>query len=396
MLKKVWQRIIIIPGSRNRKFKMIRIPKHILELQPYKAGKPIEELAREKGIKKIVKLASNENPLGPSPRAINAIKSGIFELHRYSDPSSYKLVHALAERTGRKPVEIVAGSGSDSLLQYAITAFTDEDDELLSSEGTFIGWYVNANKYSRKMNLVPLNNYKFDLEKIADNISAKTKIIYLANPNNPTGSIFTKKEFEKFIKRVPDDIIIILDEAYTVYAESDPEYPNGLEYRLPNLIVMRTLSKAYGLAGLRAGYAVGPEELIKNIYKVKLPFEPNSLAQAAAIASLEDDDFIFKTKEINNISLSIMQKTFDEIGLKYIPTSANFFLLLFTSEKAAAVFNEECLNYGLILRHVKAFGIANGIRINSGTVEETKFAMDVIRMVSSSDKKKKKQSSALQ
>jgi histidinol-phosphate aminotransferase len=368
---------------------MIRIPEHISELQPYKAGKPIDELAREKGIKKIVKLASNENPLGPSPRAIDAIKSAIFELHRYSDPSAYKLVNALAVKTGRRPEQIITGSGSDSLIQYSITAFTDSRDVLLSSEGTFIGWYVNAAKYNRKMTLTPLKNFAYDLDRIYDSITGETKIIYLANPNNPTGTIFRKKEFEKFLSHVPDNIIVILDEAYTIYAEADPDYPNGLNYDYSNLIVMRTLSKAFGLAGLRAGYAAGPEHLIKQMYKVKLPFEPNSLAQEAAIAAIDDEDFIRKTKEINKLSLSMMKKSFDDMGLKYVPTSANFFLLLFPNENIAAAFNEECLNYGLILRHVKSFGIPNGVRINSGTIEETRFAIDVIKQVVSANTLKK-------
>jgi histidinol-phosphate aminotransferase len=368
---------------------MIVIPPHIKQLQPYKAGKPIDELAREKGIKKIVKLASNENPLGPSPRAIEAIKSAIFDLHRYSDPSAYKLVNAIAKKTGKRPEQIVTGSGSDSLLQYAITAFTDDGDELLSSEGTFIGWYVNASKYNRKMKLIPLKNYAFDLKGIVEAVTDKTKIIYLANPNNPTGTIFRKKEFDTFLNLVPDNVLILLDEAYTIYADADPEYPNGLQYDLDNLIVMRTLSKAYGLAGLRAGFAVGPEELIKQMYKVKLPFEPNSLAQQAAMAAIDDEDFIDKTREINRISLSMMKKTFDESGIRYIPTSANFYLLVFPSEKFAAAFNEECLSYGLILRHVKSFGIPNGIRINSGTIEETKFALDVVQRAYASLSKRK-------
>jgi histidinol-phosphate aminotransferase len=368
---------------------MIKIPEHINRLQPYKAGKPIEELAREKGIKKIVKLASNENPLGPSPAAIDAIKSKAHEIYRYPDPSSHNLVKAIAEHTGKNPSRIITGSGSDSLLQYAITAFTDERDSVLSSEGTFIGWYVNANKYARQMKLVPLKNYAFDLRALAEGITSDTKIIYLANPNNPTGTIFTREEFEEFISVVPPDVIIILDEAYTIYAESNPEYPNGLDYDLPNLLIMRTLSKAYGLAGLRIGFAVGPEYLIKEMYKVKLPFEPNSLAQSAAIAALEDDEFIKRTVELNHLSLGMMKQKFDKLGIRYIPTSANFYLLIFSSGEVAAAFNEECLKYGLILRHVTAFGINNGIRINSGTVEETKFALDVIEKVFNSLIKKK-------
>ena len=360
---------------------MIKIPKNVLDLKPYKAGKPIEELAREKGLTKIVKLASNENPLGPSPKAVETIKKYLNELHRYTNPSAYRLVHALAKKYDKKPGQIVTGSGSDSILQYIVTAFSDVDDEILTSEGTFIGWYVNTDKYGRKSVKVPLKEYRFDLDGLIQNINPKTKIIYLANPNNPTGTMFTKKEFENFIAKVPKDILVVLDEAYTIYAESNPDYPNGLDFELENLIVLRTLSKAYGLAGLRIGFAAGPEELIKELYKVKLPFEPNILAQEAAITAIEDDEFLEKTKKQNGKSLKVMSKKFDQLGIEYVPTSANFYLMLFPSEEITRKFNEECLNRGLILRHVDSFGIPNGIRINSGTDEETSFAMDVIEKV---------------
>jgi histidinol-phosphate aminotransferase len=360
---------------------MIKIPRHIQTLQPYKAGKPIDELAREKGIIKIVKLASNENPLGPSPKAIETIKKSLDELHRYTNPSAYKLVNAIAKKYNLHPGQIVTGSGSDSLLQYIVTAFSDDEDEILTSEGTFIGWYVNVNKYGRKSMLTPLKNYHFDLEAIAARINSKTKIIYLANPNNPTGTMFTKNEFDSFLKKVPDNVLIVLDEAYTVYAESNPDYPNGLEYKNDNLIVLRTLSKAYGLAGLRIGFAVGSEILIKEIYKVKLPFEPNHLAQEAAITAFDDDEFLRKTVELNESSLKRMKQKFNELGIEQVPTAANFILLIFPNEEFAFNFNEECLNRGLILRHVKSFGIPNGVRINSGTEEETDFALDAISEV---------------
>ena len=360
---------------------MIKIPEHILKLKPYKAGKPIDELVREKGITKIVKLASNENPLGPSPKAMEVIKGHVTDLHRYTNPSSYRLVHTIAEKYNKRPEQIITASGSDALLQYIITAFSDGNDELLTSEGTFIGWYVNADKYGRKSTLVPLKNYHYDLDGIYENINSKTKIIYLANPNNPTGTMFTKREFEAFLNKIPKDILVLLDEAYTIYAEENPEYPNGLEYDNDNLIVLRTLSKAYGLAGIRLGIAFGPEYLIKELYKVRLPFEPNALAQEAAIAALDDDDFLEKTKMLNKYSIEKMKGKFDELNIEYIPTSANFYLLIFPTEEFAIDFNEQCLNKGLILRRVDTFGIPNGIRINSGTDEETEFALNVISEV---------------
>jgi histidinol-phosphate aminotransferase len=361
---------------------MIKIPEHIQKLIPYKAGKPIEELAREKGIKKIVKLASNENPLGPSPKAVEAIKKALTEIHRYTDPSAFKLVNAISNKYKIPSNKIVPGSGSDSILQYIITAFSDVDDEIITSEGSFIGWYVNANKYGRKSLLTPLKNYAFDLDAISELISSKNKLIYLANPNNPTGTMFTKSEFEKFMKIVPDSVLVVLDEAYTVYAEDNPEYPNGFEYNYKNLIVIRTLSKAYGLAGIRIGFAVAEAELIRELYKVKLPFEPNMLAQEAAIAALDDEDFLIQTKQANKVSLDRMKNKFDEIGIEYVSTSANFYLMLLNNQATSIRFNEECLNLGLILRPVNTFGIPNGIRINSGTEEETTFALEVIESVS--------------
>jgi histidinol-phosphate aminotransferase len=361
--------------------KMIKIPGHIQQLKPYKAGKPIEELMLEKNIQTVVKLASNENPLGPSPKAVEAIKKHLKDLHRYPNPSGYKLVNAVAKKYNKKPEQIICSDGSDSLIQYIIAAFTDAEDELLSSEGTFIGWYVNVNKFGRKSKLVPLKNYHYDLNRILKNISEKTKIIYLANPNNPTGTIFTKKEFEVFFNKIPNHILVILDEAYTIYSQSNPDYPNGFEYEFENLIVLRTLSKSFGLAGLRIGFAVGSATVIKELYKVRLPFEPNILAQEAAIASLNDDDFICKTVETNNESLNTMETKFKELKINYIPTSANFYLLLFPNDEIARKFNNECLNRGLILRYLDSFGINNGIRINSGTKDETLFALDIISEV---------------
>jgi histidinol-phosphate aminotransferase len=216
---------------------------------------------------------------------------------------------------------------------------------------------------------------------MSDAVTESNKVIYLANPNNPTGTMFKAREFESFMHSVPNTIPVILDEAYTLFAEGHPGYPNGLDYDYPNLIVTRTFSKAYGLAGLRVGFAVSHPDIIKELYKVKLPFEPNLTAQIAAAAALDDDDFLVRTKETNTKSLQRFRKFFEELGIKQIPTAANFILMLFPTEQIAAAFNEECQNNGLIVRFVKPFGIPNGIRINSGTVDETEFAIKVIGKV---------------
>jgi len=360
---------------------MITIPKRVADLLPYQSGKPIGQLARERHPKRIVKLASNENPLGTSPLALKAIRENLDQLHRYVDPAAPELVGAIAAKFQIRSEKIICGHGTDALLGYILNALTQPGDEILTSEGTFIGMYVNVNKFGRRLSLVPLKNYAFDLDRIHASITDQSRAIYLTNPNNPTGTIFTKKEFDRFLSGVPENVLVILDEAYTEYAAFSQDYPDGLKYERDNLIVLRTLSKTYGLAGLRVGFAVGPEYLIQQIYKVKLPFEPNYLAQKAALAALEDSDFIQKTVETNRRSIKKMQTKFDSLGIRQVPTWANFLMLLLPSEKMARDFFEECLNFGLIVRNLNRFGIPPGIRINSGTDEETQFALEVIEKV---------------
>lgn len=360
---------------------MIKLPKHIENLIPYKAGKPIEELAREKGLTKIVKLASNENPLGPSPLAVEAIKDNLNELNRYTDPKSFVLTRKLSQYFEVPQERIITASGSDALLQYIIFGVCEAGDEVITSQGTFIGWYVNADKYNIKCVKTILDDYTYDLNAIYDAITDKTKIIYLANPNNPTGTIFTKTQFEEFLQKVPENILIVLDEAYTLYARKFSDYPDGLKYEKDNLMVLRTFSKDYGLAGLRLGVGFGEENLIQSLYKVKLPFEPNMLAQIGAMAALDDRKFLEETAALNEKSLNLFRIEFDKIGLRYTRSVGNFLMLIFPDESTAIQFNNECLERGLILRHTGSFGVPNGVRINSGTIEETEYAISVIREV---------------
>lgn len=360
---------------------MIEIPDHTKRLKAYKSGKPISELAREKDLPRIVKLASNENPLGPSPKAIEALERTSCELNRYTDPASTDLVDKMSHLIGKRADQIIFGHGTDALLAYIINAFTHEHEEVLTSSATFIGIYVSVNKQARTLRTVPHKNYGFDLDALADAITEHTKVIYLANPNNPTGTMFDARSFERFMVRVPGHILVILDEAYSAYAEEHDGYPDGLRYDYDNLLVTRTLSKVFGLAGLRIGYCTGPAYLIHELYKVKLPFEPNRLAQVAALAALDDKEFLTRTIETNRISLAMLRECFERLGIEYVPTAANFYLMLFSGEAMATAFYEGCLEHGLIVRPVKPFGLPNGIRINSGTEDETKFAIEVIEKV---------------
>jgi histidinol-phosphate aminotransferase len=360
---------------------MITIPRHILALEPYQAGKSISELAAEKKLDRIVKLASNENPLGPSPKAVAALKGATGELHRYVDRRAPELTAAIARRTGREPSQILCAHGADALLGYIINAFTSERDEVLTSDGSFIGIYVNTNKLGRKLRLIPLKDYALDLDAIAESIANDTRIICLANPNNPTGTMFSADQFEAFMARVPQEVLVILDEAYDAYAAEQDSYPDSLRFNYENLLVVRSLSKVYGLAGLRIGFVIGPERLVETIYKVRLPFEPNWLAQVAASAALSDDEFLSRTIQTNRQSLARFTRCFDELEIRYITPVANFVLLLMPTEEMAGTFFERCQDLGLIVRPTKRFGIANGIRISSGSDDETTFAVNVIRQV---------------
>jgi histidinol-phosphate aminotransferase len=357
---------------------MIKIPEHALTLAAYQAGKSIGELAREAKLGRIVKLASNENALGTSPMALAALKEAVDDLHRYVDPRSTELTTALGARFGRDPSEIFCAHGTDAILAYIINAFTTEQDELLTSEGSFIGLYVSTGRLARKLRLVPLKEYALDLDRLAEGISDRTKIVYLANPNNPTGTMFSATEFEAFMQRVPEDVLVLLDEAYDAYAAEFEGYPDGLHYRYDNLIVARSLSKVYGLAGLRVGFAAGPKYLIDTLYRVKLPFEPNRPAQVAAEAALADDEFIERTLAVNRRSRAQLEACFESLKIPYVKSVTNFVLILLADETKAADFFGACLRRGLIVRHVKPFGIANGVRISTGNEADTAFAVDVI------------------
>ncbi|MCH9031925.1 MAG: histidinol-phosphate transaminase [candidate division Zixibacteria bacterium] len=356
----------------------IRIPDFIKSLKPYRAGKPISELAREKGLSKIVKLASNENPLGSSPLALEAVKRELADSYRYVDPRAYKLTHAIAEKLGVAHENIVCGAGVDSLLAYIIKTFTEKDDEVLTAEGTFIGIFVNTQKLDRRLKTTPLKDYAYDLKALETQITDKTKIIYIANPNNPTGTMLTRDELINFVGRVPEDRIIILDEAYHHFASEHSGYTNGLSFSFPNVIVTRTFSKDYGLAGLRIGYAVSHQELTKALLKVKLPFEPSAPGQAAALAALEDKDYVVKSLRLNKKSLDKIRSGLVRLEIRFVETKANFILMIFDSERIAARFCEECMNRGLILRHTDSFGIPEGVRISSGTDVEIEFALEIL------------------
>jgi len=350
------------------------VPKHITDLQPYKAGKSIEDLKKEFKLSRVVKLASNENPIGPSPKALEAIKATLDGLHRYPHPGFPELRAALAKRFDVKTENVITGHGSEGIMSLIMRTFLLDDEEVLTSKGTFIGFRVLAQSRGVKMNTVPqTKDYRIDLKAIAKAITPKTKIIYLANPNNPTGSIFTVREFLDFIKQVPEHVLIIMDEAYFEFCFEDPVYPDSMKYRLDNVITLRTFSKAYGLAGIRIGYGFAHEDLISNLMKVKLPFEPSIPAQAAGLAAMDDLDFLEQYIHLNQQGIQFLYNLFDELGLRYIRSYANFVTLVLENEAAVNRINNALLREGVIVRPLASFGLPNCLRVNSGTKDEMTF-----------------------
>jgi histidinol-phosphate aminotransferase len=245
-----------------------------------------------------------------------------------------------------------------------------DDDEVLTSEGTFVGFYVLARSRGVKMVTVPLKEYHFDLKAIAAEINEHTKIVYLANPNNPTGTIFTKHEFDEFMKHVPSHVLIILDEAYFEYAKDNPKYPDSMHYRYDNVITLRTFSKIYGLAGIRIGYGFAHDELITNLLKVKLPFEPSTLAQAAGIGALRDTAFLHRALEVNAEGMKYVVHELKELGFTVVPSDANFVMCPLESAEAVNELYNEMLKLGVIIRPLPAFRLPHCVRITIGTMAE--------------------------
>src|SRR5581483_7220799 len=299
------------------------VPPAIEALRPYEAGRSIESVRRQYGLQRITKLASNENPLGASPRAVEAMSQALTGLNRYPD-GGLRLREVLAAQFDLKVENVITGSGSEGIMSNIIRAFLCDEDEVLTTDAAFIGFQVLARSRGITYRTVPYRDWHYDLPALAEQINPNTKIIYLANPNNPTGTIFTRQQFDQFYKHVPERVLIILDEAYFEYAKDNPKYPDSMHYRYDNVITLRTFSKIYGLAGVRIGYGFAHDELIRNLLKVKLPFEPSTPAQAAGIGALADKEFLHRSLELNARGLRTLGAGLEELGLPVIPSQANF------------------------------------------------------------------------
>jgi histidinol-phosphate aminotransferase len=351
------------------------VPTYIASLKPYKAGKPIDEVKRELGLRHVIKLASNENPLGASPRAIEAMTHAMNDLQLYPN-GGYDLRVALAKRYNVSVDSVIPGSGSEAIMLNILRTFLAPGDEVITTEAAFIGFQVLAHASGTVYRTVPYDNWRYDLPAIAGLVSERTKLIYLANPNNPTGTMFTRDEFDRFYSRIPKDLLIILDEAYYEYACDNPAYPDSLHYRYDNVITLRTFSKIYGLAGVRIGYGFAHPDLISLMLKVKLPFEPSTLAQAAGIGALQDADFLTRSVEVNNRGREFLFSRLTEMCLRPIRSAANFIMVVMQSEHDVESLYEELLKQGVIIRPLKPFGLPNCLRITIGTEEENNILIE--------------------
>ena len=354
---------------------MALVPPYIAALKPYRPGRSVAEVQRTYGLKRAAGLASNENPLGPSPKALEAIRRSLSDLHHYPN-SGLDLREKLAEEYGTKVANVIAGSGSDSIMSDIIRTFLGDQDEILTTESAFGGFQVLARSRGVAYRTVPYDNWHYDLKKLAASITENTKIIYLANPNNPTGTIFTRQEFDAFYQHVPRRVLILLDEAYFDYARDNPRYPDSMHYRYDNVITLRTFSKVYGLAGLRIGYGFAHEDLIAELMKVKLPFEPSTPAQAGAIAALDDKEWLHRSLELNARGMRQLMQ-----ALPVVPSEANFVLLPLESSQAAENLVEQLLRRGVIIRPMASWGLPRCVRISTGTDEDLQMLFDAMNEV---------------
>lgn len=355
------------------------VRKNIEGVKPYVAGKPIEETRREFKLKEIIKLASNENPLGPSPKAVEAIKKNAAAVNRYPDSQGYYLKHKLARRLNLKPSSLCLGNGSDELIDTVIKTFVEDDETVLTADTTFLEYGIIASVNNRKVVTVPLRYFKYDLDAMKKRIGRDTKVVFIANPNNPTGTYVTQYELEDFLRGLPERVVVVLDEAYDTFIDVN-DYPSGLKYiSAHNVIVLKTFSKAYGLAGLRIGYAAGSEELISYMERVRQPFNVNLLAQQAALAALDDAQFLSRTRKTVLEGKRYLYDALSSLGIAYVPSVANF--ILFDAGRDGAAVFREMLKYGVIVRDMKQYGLANFIRVTIGTKKENERFVKVLKKI---------------
>ena len=360
----------------------------ILALAPYQTGKPIEELTREYGVSDVVKLASNENPMGCSPRVTLAITEQLGQLSRYPDGNGYYLKQALADFNDVKVEQITLGNGSDDLLDILARSFVGADDAIVYSQYAFVVYSMLAKMQGAMDVEVPAHRFGHDLKAMSQAVkdNPNTKIVFIANPNNPTGTQLEQKELRQFVASVPSSVLVVLDEAYIEYS---PESNNrALLDEFDNVIIVRTFSKAYGLAGLRVGYALSSVAVAELLNRIRQPFNVSRVGLAAAAAALADQDFIEKTRQMNDEQMRWLEKQFDTLGLGFVKSYANFIMVEVQVEMediTAASIHQALLEQGVIVRPLGAYGLPNWLRITVGVAEDNLRLIDTLRSILSED-----------
>lgn len=355
-------------------------------LQPYQPGKPDSEVRRAYGLTDIIKLASNENPFGPSPKAMAAVAGCIQELARYPDGNGYELKASLSARLGVPMESITLGNGSNDVLEMIARTFLAPGYSSVFSQYAFAVYYLVTQAIGAEPRIArayatdhPMP-YGHDLDAMAKQVTTSTRLVFIANPNNPTGTWLGRAELETFLTRLPEQVLVVVDEAYTEYVE-DENYPDAISWltRFPNLIVVRTFSKAYGLAGLRVGYAVSHPAVADLLNRVRQPFNVNIPAQVAALAALDDVDHLQRSRDLNRQGMGQLKQAFDRLGLRYLPSTGNF-LCVQMEQPGNAVF-QALLHRGIIVRPVDNYGLPNFVRITVGSESENRLLIDGLQEV---------------
>jgi histidinol-phosphate aminotransferase len=355
------------------------VRKNIFNVNPYVAGKPIEETKRQLGLKEVIKLASNENPLGASPLALKAIRKNLSGINRYPDSQGFYLKNKIAKCLNVRPSNIVLGNGSDELIDIIIKTFVEEQENIITADITFLEYEIISQVNGRRLIKVPLKYFKYDLEGIKKKVDKNTKLIFIANPNNPTGTYVTKYELQDFMMDLPEDVLLVLDEAYDTFIDVD-DFSSGLSYmNNKNVIVLKTFSKAYGLAGLRVGYAIAKPEFTSYMERARQPFNVNLLAQVAAIAALDDKKFMQKSRQLILEGKGYLYNALTKLGIAYVPSVANF-ILIDVGKDGAIVFRD-MLRYGVTVRDMKQYGLKNFVRVTVGTKKENERFIKVLKKV---------------
>lgn len=355
----------------------VKIHDYIAAITPYVPGKPIEELEREYGISGSIKLASNENPLGPSPKAMAAIGRASVNLHRYPDGAGFELSRRLALHMKVSPEKIVLGNGSDDLLGMLARVLLQPGDEVLVPDPSFLMYTIVAQSAGAVPVKVPLTGWSLDLRKMAAGIGPRTRMIFICNPNNPTGAAVCRKDMAAFLAAVPAGVVVVVDEAYFEFVRNG-QCVSGTAFldTHANVVILRTFSKAYGLAGLRVGYGIMSEALAELLNRVRMPFNVNTLAQAAATAALDDTGFLAKTLSVVHEGLDFLCAALTGRGLKVVPTQANFFIV--DVDRPADDVFQALLRHGVIVRSMRAYGYPTCIRISVGLPEENRRLLDAL------------------